>query len=151
MKMKTDLTKILTVSGVHGLFEYVAPTVAGGAVAESLSDRKRSSFGRSARISTLYDIAIYTSEGEMKLSEVFSALKEVLAGGEAPSSKSSREELVSLFLKAVPNYDSDRFYVSHMKKVVDWYNELLKYASLEFVTDEERENAQKEDTSVSED
>ena len=26
-----------------------------------------------------------------------------------------------------------------MKKVVDWYNELAKYASLEFVTDEERE------------
>jgi hypothetical protein len=44
-----------------------------------------------------------------------------------------------LFAKAVPNYDPDRFYVSHMKKVVDWYNELAKYASLEFVTDEERE------------
>ncbi len=26
-----------------------------------------------------------------------------------------------------------------MKKVVDWYNELVHYASLDFVTDEERE------------
>ena len=42
-----------------------------------------------------------------------------------------------LFAKAVPNYDSDRFYVSHMKKVVDWYNELKNFASLEFVEDEE--------------
>ena len=41
--------------------------------------------------------------------------------------------------KALPNYDRDRFYVSHMKKVVDWYNELVHYASLDFVTDEERE------------
>ena len=54
-------------------------------------------------------------------------------------SKSPSSELEALFAKAIPNYDSDRFYVSHMKKVVDWYNELVHYASLDFVTDEERE------------
>jgi len=35
--------------------------------------------------------------------------------------------------------------VSHMKKVCEWYNALKNYASLDFVTDEEREaEAQKE-------
>jgi hypothetical protein len=32
-----------------------------------------------------------------------------------------------------------------MKKVVEWYNELKKYASLEFMTDEDREAAAKEE------
>ena len=75
----------------------------------------------------------------MRLAEVFTAMKAVLGEAEAPSSKAPAAEIEKLFSKAIPNYDSDRFYVSHMKKVVDWYNELAKYASLEFVTDEERE------------
>jgi len=47
------------------------------------------------------------------------------------------EELKSLFKKALPDYDGDRFYVSHMKKVVEWYNELREKASLDFVEEEE--------------
>ena len=52
------------------------------------------------------------------------------------------EELKELFTKAVPDYDGDRFYVSHMKKVVDWYNELKNFASLEFVEEGEAEETE---------
>ena len=48
----------------------------------------------------------------------------------------------ALFEKAVPDYDSDRFYLSHMKKVVEWYNLLLKYASLDFVEEDEAEKGE---------
>ena len=60
-------------------------------------------------------------------------MKEVLGDADAPSAKSSAEELKALFEKALPTYDRDRFYVSHMKKVVEWYNALKKYATLDFV------------------
>ena len=134
--MKTDLTKILSISGQPGLYLYIAQARS-GAIVESLSDKKRNCFGLTSKMTTLEDISIYTTEGEMKLSEVFLKLKDVLGGAEAPSSKASSEELKALFAKAVPDYDGERFYVSHMKKVVDWYNCLLKYASLDFVTPEE--------------
>lgn len=134
--MKTDLTKILSISGQPGLYLYIAQARS-GAIVESLSDKKRSCFGLTSKMTTLADISIYTTEGEMKLSEVFLKLKDVLGDAEAPSSKASSEELKALFAKAVPDYDGERFYVSHMKKVVDWYNCLLKYASLDFVTPEE--------------
>lgn len=134
--MKTDLTKILSISGQPGLYLYIAQARS-GAIVESLSDKKRSCFGLTSKMTTLADISIYTTEGEMKLSEVFLKLKDVLGAAEAPSSKASSEELKALFAKAVPDYDGERFYVSHMKKVVDWYNCLLKYASLDFVTPEE--------------
>lgn len=137
-QMKTDLAKILAVSGTHGLYEFVAQA-RNGAIAESLADKKRTAFSGQSRITTLADIAIYTSEGEMRLAEVFLALKNVLGESEAPSSKAPAAELESLFTKAIPNYDADRFYVSHMRKVVDWYNEIARYASFDFVTDEERE------------
>ena len=141
--MKTDLTKILSISGQPGLYLYIAQARS-GAIVESLSDKKRSCFGLTSKMTTLADISIYTTEGEMKLSEVFPKLKDVLGGAEAPASKASSDELKALFAKAVPDYDGERFYVSHMKKVVDWYNCLLKYASLDFVTPEEEASESEE-------
>ena len=61
----------------------------------------------------------------------------MLGDADAPSPKASSEELKALFAKAVPDYDADRFYVSHMKKVVEWYNELKNYASLDFAEENE--------------
>lgn len=135
---KTDLAKILSAAGYHGLYKFIAQA-RNGAVAESLEDGKRLVFPSNSRITSLEDIAIYTSEGELKLAKVFGQMATALEGKEAPGSKSSEKEIRAVFEKAVPNYDADRFYISHMKKVVDWYNELLKHASLEFVTDEDRE------------
>ena len=134
--MKTDLSKILSISGQHGLYRYLAQA-RGGAIVESLSDGKRTVAGAKNRITTLADISIYTMAEEVKLKDVFLKIKEVLGDAAAPSPKADAEELKSLFKKALPDYDGDRFYVSHMKKVVEWYNELREKASLDFVEEEE--------------
>jgi dephospho-CoA kinase len=136
--MKTDLAKTLSIRGQHGLFLYIAQSRT-GAIVEAFEDKKRSNFSANAGITTLADISIYTDEGEVKLQDVFGKMHEVLGDKDAPSAKADPKELKALFDKALPNYDSERFYVSHMKKVVEWYNALKKYASLDFVTDEERE------------
>lgn len=141
--MKTDLARILSVSGQHGLFNYIAQA-RNGAIVEALGDKRRTCFDMKSRITTLADISIYTSEGEMKLQEVFQKLHEALGEADAPTSKASADELKALFLKAIPNYDGDRFYVSHMKKVVDWYNELKNFASLDFEEGNEGEAASEE-------
>ena len=136
--MKTDLAKTLSIRGHHGLFTYIAQSRT-GAIAEAFEDKKRYNFSANSGITTLADISIYTADGEVKLQEVFGKIHEVLGDQDAPTAKAAPEELKALFEKALPNYDGDRFYVSHMKKVVEWYNALKKYASLDFVTDEERE------------
>jgi hypothetical protein len=141
--MKTDLTRIMSVSGQHGLYKYLAQA-RNGAIVEALSDKTRNCFDIKSKITTLADISIYATDGEMKLQDVFLKMKEALADADAPSSKSTPEQIKALFAKAIPNYDADRFYVSHMKKVVDWYNELKKYASLEFATPEEARKEEEE-------
>ena len=138
--MQTDLARILSVAGLHGLFQYVAQSRS-GVIAESLESKQRKAFSATSRISTLADIAIYTSEGEIKLDQVFLALKDALGDAEAPSPKAPEKELVALFKKAIPNYDADRFYVSHMRKVIDWYDQIVKYASLDFVKEDEAQEA----------
>ena len=135
---KTDLAKILSVSGFSGLYLYLAQA-RNGAIAEQLQTKERTVFPVRSKITTLEDISIYTEEGELKLREVFLKLKEVLGDKDAPDQKAAPEALKELFAQAVPDYDANRFYVSHMKKVVEWYNALKHYASLDFLTDEERE------------
>ena len=134
--MKTDLSKILTVSGQSGLFLYISQA-RNGAIVEALADKKRTCIGITSKITSLEDISIYTDEEEVKLKQVFLNLKEVLGDADAPSAKSDAAQLKALFEKALPNYDRDRFYVSHMKKVVEWYNALKKYASLDFADEEQ--------------
>lgn len=142
--MKTNLARILSVSGQHGLFTFIAQA-RNGIIAEALSTKKRTALDAHSRVNTLADISIYTSEGEMKLQDVFLALKEALGEAQAPTSKASADELKALFAKAVPTYDEDRFYVSHMKKVIDWYNEIVSFASLDFVTEGEEEEVAEEE------
>lgn len=139
--MKTDLSKILSITGQSGLYRYIAHS-RGGVIAENLTTGKRTCFSLSSRITTLADISIYTREGELRLSEVFKKIETALEGAQAPSSKADAEQVKDVFEKAVPDYDGERFYLSHMKKVVDWYNLLLKYASLDFVTEEDAESAE---------
>lgn len=138
--MQTDLRKILSVSGQHGLYVYIAQA-RNGIIAESLSDKKRIVFDAHSRVTTLADISIFTKDAEVKLSEVFTSIKNALGEAECPTSKSSDKDLKALFEKAIPNYDDDRFYVSHMRKVVEWYGELVKFASLDFVKEDDQQEA----------
>ena len=134
--MKTDLSKILAISGQSGLYLYVSQA-RNGAIVEALADKKRTSVGMTNKITSLADISIYTDDEEVKLQQVFLNMKEVLGENDAPSAKSDPDVLKALFEKALPTYDRDRFYVSHMKKVVEWYNALKKYATLDFVNPDE--------------
>ena len=136
--MKTDLRKVLSISGKPGLYLYVSQATQ-GVIIESIINKSRTCVGLSARMTSLADIYIYTEDEEVKLQEVFENMKSVLGENEAPSAKSNPEELKAFFEKALPAYDRDRFYVSHMKKVVEWYNCLKNYASLDFESLEQTE------------
>jgi hypothetical protein len=60
------------------------------------------------------------------------------------SSKEDPKKIKAFFKEVLSEYDEDRFYVSHMKKILDWYNVLQKFASLEFVEEEEEETPSEE-------
>ena len=133
--MKTDLRRVLSISGQPGLYLYVSQAHQ-GAIVEALATKKRTCCPMSARMTSLSDIAIYTDEEEIKLQEVFEKMHAHLGENDAPAAKSDPKVLKGLFEEVLPTYDRDRFYVSHMKKVVEWYNILKNHASLDFVEPE---------------
>jgi hypothetical protein len=141
--MKTNLQKILSIAGQPGLYSYLTQANA-GVVVESLATKKRTVCGMSMRISSLSDISVFTEEGEVSLETMFEKMKEKLGEQVAPSAKSNPEELKKFFGEVLPDYDRDKFYVSHMKKVVEWYNVLKEFASLDFEKQDEGSMAEKE-------
>ena len=120
-----SLDKILSISGKPGLYELKARTRA-GFVAESLVDGKKMAVGAHNNVSMLSEIAIYTYSEEVPLREVFQKIAEKEDAKETISHKSSKKELENLFSEVLPEYDEDRVYISDIKKVIQWYNLLVK-------------------------
>jgi len=136
-----DLRTVLSVSGKPGLFKLIAHQK-NGVVVESLLDGKRTAISANANVSSLGDIAIYTYEEEVPLRDVFKAMAEVTEGKEALSHKSSKDQLEDFFGEVLPKFDQERVYASDIKKVVQWFNILVKNDLLSILEDEASEEAE---------
>ena len=136
------LKEIMAISGYSGLYKFVSQG-RNGIIVESLTDGKRSHIPASAKVSALSDIAIFTNDGEKALREIMNSIKTKENSAPTISHKASKDELVKFFTEIEPNYDADRVYVSDIKKVVAWYNQLQGINMLDF--DEEVEENAAED------
>ncbi len=132
-----NLKDILSISGKPGLHKNIAQSKT-GVIVESLSDGKRFQVFASDKISSLGEISIYTSGEDMPLKEIFRLIREKFADQPAPGIKASDKELAEFFESVVPDYDKERFYISHMRKLAGWYNILLEKGITDF-TDETAE------------
>lgn len=139
-----NLKGILSVATYPGLYKHVAQAK-NGLIIENISDGKKCLAYATSRISALEDISIYTTDGDIKLSEVYASLYKVLDGKATPFNpkKASTEELTELFTKALKNWDKDRVYASDIKRAYLWYNLLLENGLLKPEEKEEETPAEK--------
>ena len=119
-----DFKEIFSVSGKPGLFKTIGQTKS-GVIIESLADGKRLQAFASDKISSLGEISIFTSGDDMPLREVFRLMQEKLGDQSAPGAKVDDKTLKTFFESIVPDFDHDRFYISHMRKITAWYNQLI--------------------------
>lgn len=81
-------------------------------------------------MSSLDDISMYTQNEELALREIMRRIAEKEDNGPAPDAKTSSDaQLKEYFEAIVPDYDRERVYPSHIRKLFHWYN-LLQGASL---------------------
>ena len=119
------LKKILSIAGKPGLYKLVS-TSKTITLVESLIDKKRLPIYSHEKIVSLGEIAIYTTQDEIPLKDVFSKIKENENGGNiADEHKSTNSKLFSYFETVLPNYDKDKVYASDIKKIINWYNLLI--------------------------
>jgi hypothetical protein len=70
-------------------------------------------------------------------------MAEITESKEALSHKSSKDELEDFFGEVLPKFDQERVYASDIKKVVQWYNILVKNDLLDLL--EENDDKESED------
>ncbi|MGC8803598.1 MAG: DUF5606 domain-containing protein [Bacteroidales bacterium] len=138
-----ELKDILSISGYSGLYRYVSQA-RNGIIVEGLEDKKRMIAYAHYRVVSLGDIAIYTVDAEIPLREVFKKIFEKEQGGLAMGGKVDEKQLKAYFEQIVPQYDKEKVHASDMKKVVSWYNILVRNGITHF------EEAEKAETSADE-
>ena len=135
------LEKILAISGKPGLYKLISGSKK-MVVVESLIDGKRTPAYTTDRVISLSDIAMYTEETEVPLNEVFMNIQKIY--GENPIDvdykKASETELHDFMAKALPEYDRERVHNSDIKKLIQWYNLLLKNNLTDFALEEEEKS-----------
>lgn len=137
------LKTILSIAGKPGLYKLVSQG-RNMLIVESLVDKKRIPAYGSEKIISLGDIAMYTDAEDVPLSQVLTAVKTKENGQEATIDlkKASQDELRAYMGEVLPNFDRDRVHVSDIKKLISWYNLLVKAGITDF---EEQAEAAEDD------
>ena len=146
---KMALKDILVISGHSGLHRYVSQG-RNNVIIENLSDGKRSSVPATVKISMLEDIEIFTDEEDMSLREVLIKMRTRENGAVAISHKSPDAELKKYFAEVLPNYAKERVYVSDIRKIVMWYNQLIDLGITDFEKQEEEDVVEESDEKIEE-
>mgnify|MGYP007123902065 FL=1 len=120
-----QLEKIISISGKPGLFKLVSQ-LRNGFIIEDVTSKKKISIGNSSQVSLLDNISMYTFDKEVLLFDVFENIAKEYNYEQVLSHKSADVELREFMLKALPNYDTERVYISDIKKLAQWYNILQK-------------------------
>lgn len=129
--------RVLTISGKPGLYRLLSQGRNMFIVEAVDASKKRLPVHNSDKVVMLDDIAIYTDTEEVPLREVFAKILEKEGGVLSLDVKSSTpEELVEYFESVMPDYDRERVYLTHIKKIYAWYNILVENGVADFTREE---------------
>ena len=123
------LAEIATVSGKGGLYKVLAPTKS-GVILESFDEPKTKIVASANhRLSLLNEISMYTTtkEGTIGLEKIKKKMHAEFGNDLGVDVNSDASELKALMKSILPEYDESRVYVSDIKKLVRWYESILKH------------------------
>jgi len=130
-----EYSKLISVTGLGGLFELVASKT-DGAIVRSLDDLSTKFVSsRQHSFSHLESIEVYTVRDNVNLVDVLNAMD---ASKESLPAEKDPAAIKAYFQKVYPDLDFDRVYASDMKKMVKWFA-ILKKNNIEIKLREEEE------------
>ncbi len=119
-----DYNKIVSVTGLGGLFELLS-SKSDGAVVRSLDDKSTKFVSsRQHNFSHLESIEVFCTKENVSLAQLFIAMKN--SEEKVPDPAADIKLLKDYFQKILPDMDFERVYASDMKKMIKWYGVLQK-------------------------
>lgn len=131
------LQTILSIAGKPGLYKLVSRGKS-NLIVESLDEtHKRQPAFATDRVTSLADIAMFTDSEDVPLGEILTKLRDKENGEVASLNwrKASAKELQAYFGEVLPNFDRDRVHNSDIKKLLQWYEILVKAGETNFEED----------------
>lgn len=125
---------ILSISGKPGLYKLIS-NGKNSLIVETLDDNhKRLPIFASDRVTSLNDIAMYTNADDVPLTTILANLYKEEEGKESSINykKCDSKELREYFSKILPDFDQERVHDSDIKKLIQWYNILVKNEITDF-------------------
>ncbi|MCF0243674.1 MAG: DUF5606 domain-containing protein [Bacteroidaceae bacterium] len=133
---------ILAINGKPGLYKLVSRGN-NSLIVETLDDaHRRMPVFASDRITSLRDTAMYTDDEDKPLVEILDALYKKEEGKESSLNykKASSKQLREYFAEILPDFDRERVHDSDIKKLLQWYNILVKNGVTDFLEQETEES-----------
>jgi len=84
------------------------------------------------KISSLEEISLFSHNEDVALKDVLRNMYNLTNGQKAVDQKADDAAVKAFFESAIPDYDKERVYVSHMRKVIGWYNLLVEKGLVDF-------------------
>lgn len=129
-----NMETILAISGKPGLYKLVSSSNTGLIIEMLDESKKRTPVFPTDRVTSLADIAMYTDSEDIALWKVLKNLGEKEGNKECLFNykKASKAELHDFFSQVLPSYDRDRVHDGDIKKLIQWYNILIKNGFTDF-------------------
>lgn len=130
---------ILSVAGKPGLFRLINRGRA-MLIIESIDDaKKRIPVGARDRVTSLNDVSMYSDAGDKPLMEILQTIADQQEAKlvTLDFKKASSTELAGFMAVVLPDYDRDRVHDSDIRKLIQWYNILIRAGYTQFVETKE--------------
>lgn len=136
------LKTILSISGRPGLFKLVNQGK-NMLIVEAIATGKRMPAYAHDKIISLGDISIYTNDEDTPLANVFESIKEKNEGKAVDvKALGGEKEIRAYFATILPDFDDERVYTNDIKKIFNWYNQLIAAGFDTFKAEEEAEKTE---------
>lgn len=131
--------RFLSISGKPGLYRLVSQGK-NMLIVENVTTKKRQPAYNHDKIISLSDVAMYTTEGEVPLFDVFETISKANNGAPVDIKNMSDSDLREELAKYLPAFDRDRVYNADIRKLFQWYNILVGAGVTSFKDDEIKED-----------
>ena len=128
---------ILSIARKPGLYKLVSRGK-NNLIVETLEEpHRRMPVFNSDRVTSLADIAMYTEEDDVPLMNVMVSIRDKEESKPCSISfkKATSEELRAYFAEVLPTFDRDRVHDSDIRKLLQWYDLLVKNGITDFEDD----------------
>lgn len=112
---------IVSISGMPGLYKSETQKVNGMIVTSLTEGWTKFVSNRQNLFSPLENISVYTDADTIQLADVLLEVHKQKDTNPPVDAQAKNEELRAWFLKIVPNHDTEKVYISDIKKLIKWY------------------------------